>query len=121
MVGRAYQHDVEILLLEHVAVVGVGARFLLRFLPASDNLGGIGECLLVHIAKRHDLDGRHLNEAEQIDLAVPAATDQSDTGRFGPVGESCGKNGSGCRGGDELAAVHKRVSGWKEYGEPGII
>ena len=37
VVGRGDQDDVEVLLLEHLAVVGVGARRLLRRLPVGDH------------------------------------------------------------------------------------
>ena len=39
MVGRADQHDIEILLLQHLAIIGEGARLLLRCLPRRDHVG----------------------------------------------------------------------------------
>ena len=78
MVGRGDQDDVEVLLLEHLAVVGVGARRLLRRLPVGDDLGGLGEHLLVDVAQRDDLDRRDLDQPEQVGLAVPAGADQAD-------------------------------------------
>ena len=78
VVGRGDQDDVEVLLLEHLAVVGVGARLLLRGLAGGDHVGGLGQHLLVDVAERDDLDGRDLDEPEQVALAVPAAADQAD-------------------------------------------
>ena len=78
VVGRGDQDDVEVLLLEHLAVVGVGARLLLRGLPRGDHLGGLGQHLLVDVAQRDDLDRRDLDQPEQVALAVPAAADQAD-------------------------------------------
>ena len=82
VVGRGDQHDVEVLLLEHLAVVAVGARLLLRGLARGDHLGGLGQHLLVHVAQRDDLDRRDLDQAEQVALAVPAAADQADAPHF---------------------------------------
>ena len=87
VVGRGDQDDVEVLLLEHLAVVGVGARLLLRGLPAGDHVGGLGQHLLVDVAQRDDLDRRDLDEPEQVALAVPAAADQADARRL-RVGEA---------------------------------
>src|SRR5262249_16304395 len=61
-------------------------------------VGGLGEHLLVHVAQRHDLDGRDdLDESEQRTLAVPAGADQADPQRLG-VG-----------GGDEVAGEGSRA------------
>ena len=78
VVGRADQHDVEVLLLEHLAIVAVGARRLLRRLPRRDQLGGLGEHPAVDIAQRDDLDRRDLDQPEEVGLAVPAGADQAD-------------------------------------------
>ena len=78
VVGRGDQDDVEVLLLEHLAIVGVGARGLLRGLARGGHLGGIGEHLLVDVAERDDLDRSDLDEPEQVALAVPAGADQPD-------------------------------------------
>ena len=87
MVGRGDQDDVEVLLLEHLAVVGVGARRLLRRLAVGDHLGGLGQHLLVDVAQRDDLDRRDLDQPEQVALAVPAAADQADALGF-PAGRA---------------------------------
>ncbi len=81
MVGRGDQHDVEVLLLEHLAVVAVGPGLLVRCLPRRHHLGGLGEHPLVDVAERDDLDRRHLEQAEQVAFAVPAAADQADAFR----------------------------------------
>ena len=77
--------------LEHLAVVGVGARLLLRGLPRGDHVGRLGEHAAVDVAERDDLDRRDLDEPEQVALAVPAAADQADArgllvGCSGPPG-----------------------------------
>ncbi len=51
VVWRGDEDDVEVLLLEHVAVVVVGARLLLGGLPRRHDVGGVGEHLLVHVAQ----------------------------------------------------------------------
>ena len=79
VVGRGDQDDVEVLLLEHLAVVGVGPRLLLRDLAPCDDLGGLGQHLLVDVAQGDDLDRRDLDEPEQVDLAIPARADQADS------------------------------------------
>ena len=90
VVGRADEHDVEVLLLEHLAVVGVGrGGFWLRPLPG--DLDRLGEHVLVRIAEGDDLDRRDLHEPPQVALAVPAGADQADAAgflvdEFGPVG-----------------------------------
>ena len=87
VVGRGDQDDVQVLFLEHLAVVGVGARSLLRGLPVGDDLGGLGQHLLVDVAQRNDLDRRDLDQPEQVGLAVPAAADQAHAFGF-PAGRS---------------------------------
>ena len=117
------RHDVEVLLLEHLAVVAVEPRPLLATSAAGDDVGRLGELLLVDVAQRDDLDRRDLDQAEQVALAVPAAADQADAlGLL--VGDLLGDEallrggaaarrdtGSGGRGGDELAAVHGEAPG----------
>ena len=68
VVRRGDQHDVEVLFLEHLAIVAVGARLLLRRLPLGHHFRGLGEHLLIDVAQRHDLDRRHLDQAEQSHL-----------------------------------------------------
>ena len=104
MVGRRDLHDVEVLLLEHLAIIRVRARLLLRFLPARHDLGRFGEHVFIYIAQRDHLDGRHLDQAQQIGFAVPSAPDEAHTFRF-VVRESRG--GQACGAGfDELTAIH---------------
>ncbi len=100
VVGRGDQDDVEVLLLEHLAVVAVGPRLLLRGLARGDHLGGLGEHLLVDVAERDDLDRRDLDEPEQVALAVPAGADQPDAlglltmeGRRPPARDRKGQSG----------------------------
>ncbi len=117
VVGRGDQDDVQVLLLEHLAVVGVGARGLLRGLAVRDDLGGLGQHLLVDVAQRNDLDRRDLDQPEQVGLAVPAAADQPDALGF-PAGEARGplapkrqSHSRGSRAGlEEFATIHGRVS-----------
>ncbi len=58
VVGRADEHEVKVFFLEHLAVIGVGARLLLRLLPLAGDLDGFGEHVLVGIADGDDLHRR---------------------------------------------------------------
>ena len=78
MVGRADQHDVEILLLEHLAIVAICPRRFLRFLPVRDQFDRAGQHLLIDVAQRDHFDRRDLNQPAQIALAIPTAADQAD-------------------------------------------
>ena len=78
MVRGTDEHDVEVLLLEHLATIRVGARFLLRFLPLAGDLHGAREHLLVHVTNRDDLDRRDLDEPPEVALSIPAGADQTD-------------------------------------------
>ncbi len=119
VVGRGDQDDVQVLLLEHLAVVGEGARSLLRGLPVGDDVGGLGQHLLVDVAQRDDLDRRDLDQPEQVRLAVPAAADQSHALGF-PAGRaegsprrSCEREARGRRAGlKELATIHGAFFPW---------
>ena len=51
-----------------------------------DDVGGLGQHLLVDVAERDDLDRRDLDQPEQVALAVPAAADQPH-----PLGFSAGR------------------------------
>ena len=78
MVRRTDEDDVEVLLLEHLAVVGVGARPLPGLLPLAGDLDGPGEHVLVRVADGDDLDRRDLDQAPQVALAVPTGADEAD-------------------------------------------
>ncbi len=78
VVGRRDEDDVEVLLREHLAVVAVGARGLFRRLARGDLGGGIGEHAGIDVTERDHLDGRDLQQPEQVAFAVPPRADQSD-------------------------------------------
>jgi hypothetical protein len=78
VIGRADEDDVEVALLEHGAIVGVGARPLLRELPGRHQIGGVRDHLAVDVAERDDLNRGHLHHAQEVGLAVPAAADEAD-------------------------------------------
>ena len=112
MVRRADQHDVEVLLLEHLAVIAVSARLFFGLLALAGDLDGLGQHVFVRIADRDDLDRRDLNEPPQIALAVPAGADQphalgffSGEGGRHITGRGHGENGGGSLS-EELATVH---------------
>ena len=116
VVGRGDQDEVKVFAAEHLAVVGEQRRRLLRLLPRGDQLGRVGEHRLVHVAERDDLDGRDLDQAEEVGLAVPARADQSHAPRLAVVelcalAEGRGRQGQARRAGlDELASIHGRLS-----------
>ena len=78
VVRRGHEHDVEILLGEHLAIVAIGARLLLGLLPGRHHVGGLAQHVLIDIAERHDVDRRNLNQPKEVTLAVPTAADQAD-------------------------------------------
>ena len=83
VVGRADQDDVEVLLLEHLAVVAVGPRLLLRRSAAAATSSAASASIFLSTSHSDDdLDRRDLDEAEQVALAVPAAADQADALRL---------------------------------------
>src|SRR5262249_27453889 len=65
--------------LEHLPVVRVEARLLLRSLALLGPLRGLLEILAIHVAERNDLYRRDLHQAEDVRLSVPAAADQADS------------------------------------------
>ena len=78
MVGRVDDHDVAVLFLDEFPVVAVGAGLLLRYLPLADEVGRLGQHLLVHVAQRDDFDRGDLDEPEEVEFAVPSAADHAD-------------------------------------------
>ena len=110
VVGRGHQADVQVLLLQHLAVIAEQPGSLLRCLPGGHHLRRLRQHLLVHVAHRNHLDGRHLDQAEQIALAVPPRTDNADTLRFlvrQLFGHSPGgQTQAGSPGTQEFAAIH---------------
>ena len=68
--------NIQILFLQHFAVVAVRPRPLLRRLPGCDHIGALGQHSFIDVAERHHFNRRDLNEPEQIRLAVPASADQ---------------------------------------------
>ena len=76
VIRRGDLHQVEILLLEHLAVVGEHPRLLFGCLARGHHLGAAGHHLLVHVAEGYDFDRRHLHQPEDIGLAVPSAPDE---------------------------------------------
>ena len=84
VIGRVDEDDVEILLGEHLAIIGIGARTVLRRLALRHSIGRVRQHLLIHIAHRDDLDGRDLDQTKQVGFAVPARSDDADTRLLGP-------------------------------------
>ena len=82
MIRRGDQDEIQILLLQHLAIIAVSARALLRSLPCGDHVGRVRKHLLIDVAERNDLDRGDLDEAEEIGFAVPACADQADPFRF---------------------------------------
>src|SRR5262249_27937350 len=97
---------------EHLAIIAVGPRLLLRFLPLAHHLRRVGEHLRIDVAQRHDFNRPDLNEAEQVALAVPATADEPDAlvhprGRFVRERPTRSDSDSGGAGGaKEMTAIH---------------
>jgi hypothetical protein len=115
VIGGTDQDNVEVLFLEHLAIVGVGARGLFGRLTLAGDFDGSGEHIGIGIADRYHLDGGNLDQTPQIALAVPAGANESDAFGFlldqlGPVSAEGGQGQT--RGGrlEEAAAVdHKSL------------
>ena len=116
MIGSADEDDVEILLLEHLAIVAEGARSFLGGLAGGDELGGFGEHALIDVAERDDFDGRDLDEAKEVGLAVPTGADEADAECFligaGDVSAEGRERESGCAGTKKFAAIHESSRAW---------
>ena len=111
VIGCDDDDDVEVALLEHLPVVGVGARRLLRHLPRRDQRSGVGEHRLVDITQRDDVDGRDLDEPQEIRLAVPSGADEADS--FAGVGKLLRKwerreSQCGGAGREKVATMHEQ-------------
>ena len=85
MIRRGDQHNVQVPFLQHFAVVTVGAGFLLRKLATGHDVSRLGQHSPVHVAERNHLDWRDLDQAQQVNLAIPPAPDQPDS--FSLVGQ----------------------------------
>ena len=114
VVGGADDHEVEVALGQHLPVVGVGARGLLRRLSRRDLGGGVREHRGVDVAERHDLRRRRdLQQPEEVALAVPARADHPDP--QARVGEDLGvatetreRDGGRAPRAEEMASSHGR-------------
>jgi len=111
VIGRGDENDVQVLLFEHLAVIAVRARLLLRCLASGDEFGCALQHPPVHVADRDDFDRGHLDQAAHVGLAVPARADDSDAKRFllravdeVPAEGRC--NCAGRSGLQKLATVH---------------
>lgn len=106
VIGGGNEHQVEVLFGEHLAVVAVGPRFLLRHLPDGDHFGRLGQHPLVHVAERDHFDGGDLQQAEQVALSIPPRADQPDPFRL-LVGECFGVPADGRQGQPSHAGLQK--------------
>ena len=82
VVGRGDEHDVEIFLGQHLAVIAVGPGLLLGSLAGGRQLGGLGEHLRIDVAERDHFHRGNLDQAKEVGLAVPARADQADALRL---------------------------------------
>ncbi len=112
VVGRGDEDEIEVFFRQHLTIIAIEARRLLRLLPRGDDLARLGEHFLVDVAERDDLDGRDLDQPEQVGFAIPAGADQTHAADFFPIK----LGGATLRGGrqrqargpglEELATVH---------------
>ena len=82
VIGRCDEHDVQVFLAEHLAVVAEGPRLLLRRLPLGHHLRCFGEHSFVDVAKGDDFDRSDLEETKQIRLPIPARSDHPNALRL---------------------------------------
>jgi hypothetical protein len=64
MIRRGNEHDIQILFLQHLAVIAVDARFFLRHLPAGHQFCRLGDHPLIDIAQRYHFDRSDLDQAQ---------------------------------------------------------
>ena len=112
VIGSVNDDNVEVLFLEHLPVVPVGARAFLGSLPLGHHVGRAVKRLLIDVAQGYDFDGCDLDQAEEVALAVPARPDDSDALRFvvcknGEARPAKGQTG-GTRTKKKLTAIHAR-------------
>ena len=110
VIGAADQNNVQLFFPQHLAVIAVGTRDLAGLLPLTDQLGRFGQHPAVHVAHRDDVDGRHLNQPEDVVLAIPPGSNQSHAFRFlmdnvQPLGAQSRHGTRGRRGLQETTAV----------------
>ena len=112
MIRRADQHNIEVLFLEHFAIIVISAGRLLGFLALAGDLDRLGQHVFVGITNGNDLDGCYLDQSPQIALAIPAGANQTDAFGFFS-GEGCGYiagSGKGNEGSgtslEELTTIH---------------
>jgi hypothetical protein len=112
VVGRAHEHDVELVSGEHLPVVAVGAGRRCRGrLPLLRDRDRFREVVAIGIGDRHDLDRRDLHEPPEVALAVPARPDQPHPPRLGDGGQPRlpeERRGEAARGRGEQAAAADR-------------
>ena len=111
VIGSRNQHDVEILLRQHVLVIGVRSRTLLGNLAALKQVSRLVEHPRVHVTEGNHFDRFHVHQLQQVALAVPSRSNQPDASRFrsrGGVGLGM-KCGDRCDSGgtlNETSSVH---------------
>ena len=76
MVGRSDEHDVKLMLLEHLAIVIIRARFVVRLLSLTGNLDRTVQHVLIRIANGNDFRRRHLNQSPQVAGAIPTGANE---------------------------------------------
>ncbi len=88
--------------------------FFFESLSRRDELGGLGDHVPIHVAKRDHVHRRNLDEPQQVALAVPAAANQADAlARVGKLFDVPGQPRDGKRRGallDEVTTIHAHVS-----------
>lgn len=103
MIGRPYEHDVQVLIGQHFFVIGKGFGLFPRFLALTYQGSRIGEHFLIDITKGYHIDMGHLDQSKKVAFAVPTCSDQADTERLvtvhqidavGPEGGKCYRGGS---------------------------
>jgi hypothetical protein len=115
MVRRADENEVEILFLQHLPIIGIETRFLLRQLAGGDQFGGVPQHLTVDITQGNHIHGRDLDEPQQVRLPVPSTSDQADPffdiGGIHESGIDLGQRERGSAPLKEVTAVHAFVLG----------
>ena len=79
VIRRGNLDYVKIFLFQHLAIIRIYTRPLFRCLPRGNHIGALVQHVAIDITQRHHFYRSHLQQANQVRFAIPAAADQADS------------------------------------------